>query len=60
MGVDNLRNYKITLIFNIKTNKDNTFVTPPEISFEKTSFLRINNPGTQETAKQDFESRKEV
>jgi hypothetical protein len=27
----NLRGYKIILIFNIKTDKDNTFVTPPEI-----------------------------
>jgi hypothetical protein len=26
-----LRGYKIIMIFNIKTDKDNTFVTPPEI-----------------------------
>jgi hypothetical protein len=43
------------LIFNIKTDKDNTFVTPPEIvQLGKSFFLRINRPGTQETTKHDF------
>jgi hypothetical protein len=44
------------LIFNIKTDKDNTFVTPREIK----AFFRINRPGMQETTKQDFESGNEV
>jgi hypothetical protein len=50
-----LRDYKIMLIFNIKTDKDNTFVTPPEIiQLGKSFFLRINRPGTQEKTKHDF------
>jgi hypothetical protein len=49
------------LIFNIKTDKDNTFVTPREIiQLWKKLFFRTNRPGTQETTKQDFESGNEV
>jgi hypothetical protein len=41
------------LIYNIKTDKDNT--TGNYLATEKAFFLRINRPGTQKT-KQDFES----
>jgi hypothetical protein len=49
-------------IFNIKTEKDNTFVTPPEIIqlWKKLFLLRIYRPGMQETTKQDFESASEI
>jgi hypothetical protein len=45
------------LIYNIKTDKDNT--TGNYLAMEKAFFLRINRPGTQKT-KQDFESNNEI
>jgi hypothetical protein len=53
-----LRGYKIILILNIKTDQFLCNTTGNYLALEDTFLLRINRPGKEETAKQDFESLK--